>query len=291
MSGHNLNVESYSFHELCGLFHLEPNNVTLDDLKRAKKQVLMTHPDKSKLDPSYFLFYKRAFDIIMRMYENVHKMSKAVENQEYVATDESADKVFRKNLGKMDSQVFQKQFNEIFEKHNTKKHDPSKYEWFTSDTPLYDDSATNASQMNVVMDRIKEKQQQLVNYKGVTSLSGYKNNNYYDEEDDGEYVQCDPFSKLKFDDVRKVHKDETVFSVRESDMANIQTYRNVDDYQRARDVGAIKPMERSHAQKMMETQEQLYQEKIRQKQYGSELSTMRHMENNKQVMANFLKLM
>ena len=83
MSGHNLNVESYSFHELCGLFHLEPNNVTLDDLKRAKKQVLMTHPDKSKLDPSYFLFYKRAFDIIMRMYENVHSCN-IIQTQSYI---------------------------------------------------------------------------------------------------------------------------------------------------------------------------------------------------------------
>ena len=70
----------------------------------------MTHPDKSKLDASYFLFYKKAFDIIVRMYENVHKMSKEVENQEYVV-DEASNKVFRKNLGKMDSEVFQKQFN------------------------------------------------------------------------------------------------------------------------------------------------------------------------------------
>ena len=36
--------------------------MTLEQLKVAKKKVLMIHPDKSKLPAEYFLFYKKAFD-------------------------------------------------------------------------------------------------------------------------------------------------------------------------------------------------------------------------------------
>ena len=69
MSKHNLNIHQYSFKELLELFDLS-NTISVEDLKRAKKKVLMTHPDKSKLHSEYFLFYKKAFDIIYYFYEN-----------------------------------------------------------------------------------------------------------------------------------------------------------------------------------------------------------------------------
>ena len=35
-------------------------------------------------------------------------------------------------------------------------------------------------------------------------------NNHLYEEDDNSYVTSDPFGKLKFDDLRKVHRDQSV---------------------------------------------------------------------------------
>ena len=69
MSTHNLNIHQYSFKELLELFDLS-NTISVEDLKRAKKKVLMTHPDKSRLPSEYFLFYKKAFEIIYSFYEN-----------------------------------------------------------------------------------------------------------------------------------------------------------------------------------------------------------------------------
>jgi hypothetical protein len=54
--------------ELLDLFGLD-YNISIDDLKRAKKIVLMTHPDKSKLGPEYFLFYK-AILVKISLYED-----------------------------------------------------------------------------------------------------------------------------------------------------------------------------------------------------------------------------
>ena len=74
---HNLNIHMYSLEDLLGLFDLT-YNISQDDLKRAKKVVLMTHPDKSKLDSKYFLFYKKAFDVVVRFYDNQNKQNQKI---------------------------------------------------------------------------------------------------------------------------------------------------------------------------------------------------------------------
>ena len=291
---HNLKIESYSLRELLELFELDPNDIKTEDLKRAKKKVLMMHPDKSKLDPEYFLFYKKAFDVIIVMYENVLKMTQPVEDKEYFPEKgDISNKEMRKIIKNISGESFHKQFNEIFEKHGSKTIDTTKNDWFTSTDAMYDEStaAQNQSQLNGSIERIKERQQHLITYRGVNPMMSYGGNGLYENEA-GDYAECDPFSKLKFDDLRKVHKDQTVIAVREADMVNVKQYKNVEEYQRTRhqDVGNIKPMERSHAENMIQEQERVLQDKMRQKQYQSELVTMRNIETNKTIMANFLKL-
>ena len=74
---HNLTLESYSYDELLNLFEL-PKNMSLNQLKNAKKRVLMLHPDKSKLPAEYFLFYKKAFEFIVQIYENNNKQNQQI---------------------------------------------------------------------------------------------------------------------------------------------------------------------------------------------------------------------
>ena len=96
---HNLNIHLYSLEDLLGLFNLT-YDITYDDLKRAKKTVLMTHPDKSKLDSKYFLFYKKAFDIIIRFHDNQNKQRKQVnpQNTIYSLLGFSLKNLFSKGL-------------------------------------------------------------------------------------------------------------------------------------------------------------------------------------------------
>ena len=53
-----LDIEKYTLEDLLALFHL---TVQFDerDLKNARKSVLRLHPDKSHLDPTYFIFIQR----------------------------------------------------------------------------------------------------------------------------------------------------------------------------------------------------------------------------------------
>ena len=52
----DLNINNYTLNDLLKLFKLS-NNLTEEDLKNVKKQVLKTHPDKSGLEPDIFRFF------------------------------------------------------------------------------------------------------------------------------------------------------------------------------------------------------------------------------------------
>lgn len=62
----------------------------------------------------------------------------------------------------------------------------------------------------------------------------------YDDDDeeynkDGNYIECDVFSKFKFEDIRKVHRDQTVISVSERDYDSMPKYANVEQYAKTRE--------------------------------------------------------
>jgi hypothetical protein len=103
-------------------------------------------------------------------------------------------------------------------------------------------------------------------------------------------VTSDPFSKLKYDDLRKVHKDETIFAVKESDYNNVCKYKSVDEINRARTTDKLTPIDKPHAEKMLYEQEEVFKKQIAEKKYQSNLRTNEYAEKNKNVLATFLRI-
>ena len=101
---------------------------------------------------------------------------------------------------------------------------------------------------------------------------------------------CDPFSKLKFDDLRKVHKDQTVFSVSERDINKIPQYSSIDHFMRERGKDTLTPLEKQEAELVLANQDKLYRERIMQKQYQAQLKSSQYNEKNKVVLSNFLRI-
>ena len=99
MTKHNLNIHMYSLAEILNLFDLD-YQFDIEGLKRAKKKVLMLHPDKSKLDPEYFLFYKKAYETVYMFYEQRMRENKVVENVEYDNQNDKDDTT-KMQIGKM----------------------------------------------------------------------------------------------------------------------------------------------------------------------------------------------
>jgi len=298
---HNLNIHMYSLTEILGLFDLK-YDISVEDLKRAKKKVLMTHPDKSGLAADYFLFYKKAFDIVIQFYDNQQKQNRAVPTEETKYQPMKADlnsssvKKVGSVIKDMTPKDFNQKFNQLFDQNMAQKQDPKRNEWFSKDDPNYQiDGQVNKQNMGQMFDKIKESQSvnALAQYRGVQNLyvnSGSGAKLYDDVEDDCEYVECDPFSKLKFDDLRKVHKDQTVLAVSERDFQKVKQYSSVDHMMRERGGQSLTPLEKVDAEKLLSMQDKQYRERMMQKEYQATLKSMEYAEKNKVVMSSFLQL-
>ena len=80
MENLDLNIHNYDLNDLLNLFKL-PFHFNEQHLKDAKKIVLKTHPDKSRLEPKYFLFFSKAYKRLFGIYEFQNKTSKKVEDK------------------------------------------------------------------------------------------------------------------------------------------------------------------------------------------------------------------
>jgi hypothetical protein len=300
---HNLNLQSYSLDEILGLFDLTSYDITTDHLKTAKRKVLMLHPDKSKLEPKYFLFYKKAFDIVVQFFDNQNRQNQEVDGKQvvydptYNKEDDHVSNQIKQNVDDMKSKKFQEKFNELFESNQMgTKPDTSRNEWFLQEQSDFQvpDGKMSKQAMSDNFHQIKKQSNGLIHYNGVQSMNqdSATNNNFYDNDDEftNQYVTSDPFSKLKFDDLRKVHRDQSVLAVSEQDIHNMQTYNSVEEFNQARSQHSYDPLEKEHANRLLHEQEKALQQRMMQKEYQSKLQTEKYAEKNKDVLSSFLLL-
>lgn len=296
---HNLDIHTYSLKDILELFDLD-YDIAIEDLKRAKKKVLMTHPDKSRLEAKYFLFYKKAFDIIVKFYENQHRQNRDVnpKNTQYVANntndlDANTSSKIGQKIKEMNARDFHSKFNELFEENMINKVDTTKNQWFTNENNHINvDETVTSGNMGRVLDNVRDRQDAVVKYSGVRVLNsnGSVNNDYYEDDNDDYYVESDPFSKLKFDDLRKVHKDQTIFNVSEKDYNKVKKYSSVDHFVRERGKQSLTPIEKQEAEMLLQRQDKQYREKMMRKEYESTLKTNEYANKNKSILSRFLQI-
>jgi len=315
----NLNIQMYSFQEILNLFEItNANNITIDDLKRAKALVLKTHPDKSRLPTDYFLFYKKALEIVVEFYNNQQRTTREIPKTEIkysneidnvsTGTGNNITNSFTNNVeigGKINSiqpAKFQKIFNELFEKNQMGKQVHNKNEWFSKeeneDNKKYHINSVSA--LNSSFDKMKEKKQQdgVVVYKEVKEMpyiTGAKLYEDIEDEDDetnnNSYIETDPFSKLKFEDIKKVHKNETIFIVGEKDYDKVDKYSSVEEYSAARNISNLSLKTKEENERILKEKEEEFKKKILMKEYQSKKKEIEMENKNKSIMSYFLQLM
>ena len=306
----------YSFQEILGLFHLEGRSTLTDqDMKQAKNVVLKMHPDKSRLAPQYFIFYKRAFEIVVDFYQNQQRTHQAVPTQKmmYETDGKGLDKSIttpeqiHQVVEKMGQGKFQDKFNQLFEENMLNKQKiqraQERNQWFTQEQGV-GDALPDLGRGGTIHDkfnRIKEHQAatHLVKYNGVQNLyqGGGQVGRLYDDMEDGsgdggdqDYVSSDPFGKLRYDDLRRVHKDQTVFAVGEQDLNKVTQYASFDHLQRARGQQNLTPLQEAEAKQLLEREKRWTQEQFMKKEYSAKLQAMENEEKSKAIMAQFLQL-
>ena len=239
MDNIDLEIDNYDLHDLLHLFKM-PYPFDVDDLRRAKKIVLHTHPDKSGLPKEYFLFFVKAFKLLHGLYGNRSK------NIEYILDEPSEEAILLKPL--IDSNDFNKKFNELFEQYRIKQADDNGYgDWLQSSEDLNESVVTTSSAMN---NHIEQRQRALCVRETVKGIGEEVASNI-DPDPPANYTS-NLFSKLRYDDVRKAHT-ETVIPISESDRP---IFTNEEQLRNYRAHTTVKPLNESAAANVLKENRQ-----------------------------------
>lgn len=220
----DLNINNYNLDDLLNLFNLD-HNFTHTDLKSAKKIVIKTHPDRSKLDKKYFLFFSKAYKMLYKVYE--FKVQATTKSTEYsVEKDEHKEHILEEIKNKPN---FNKWFNDLFEKTNQSNlNDSNGYgDWLKSEDDCCNSSITTLEEMNREIDDKKEKVRSLVAHQDISELNGSIGFSIIDNEGG---FQSDLFSNLQYEDLKKAHV-ESVIPVTLSDYQNKKQFKTVNEMQ------------------------------------------------------------
>jgi hypothetical protein len=208
----DFDIKNYKNEEIIALFRIDKDesNLLASDVKKAKNEVIKMHPDKSKMDSKFFIFYKKAFEVLVNIYDNVNKINqKVIDVKEYNNENMIVD--FRNGINEsLNEKDFNEKFNKIFdEKYAVKPININ--EWFSEEEDTYVDKNNNQT-INEKIEDIKQQQKknQINLYRPVASVYSNAGNHLsiYGSDSYSNYS-----GTLQYDDLRKVHKDETVLIV------------------------------------------------------------------------------
>jgi len=235
MDNFDLNIDNYDLEDLLNLFHLnyEFNDI---DMKKAKNVALKTHPDKSGLNREVFMFFMKAYKMLESIYDFKMKRSRCMSNISYEneKMETSKKTLLLKKLDGMKAGDFNKWFNVMFEKVKIKDDDlDGGYgKWFKSNEDMDDASINNKGDMAAAFNKKKAASRELIIHKGVNELR-YNRGGYDLTRNKPEEYSSDIFSKLQYDDLRKVHT-ETVVPVTDEDYLRKKKYSNVESLKKDR---------------------------------------------------------
>ena len=251
----DLNIENYDLNDLLQLFKLD-FDFAAEDLKRVKKTVMQTHPDKSGLDKKYFLFFTSAYKIIFSIHEFRHKSSSKQSTEYTVEKDEEKELLLKKMKNQPN---FNKIFNELFEKHRIKddENETGYGDWLKSDDNM-DSRSTTMSQMNASFEQKKREVRELVPFQEIEE-AGRDGSGYDLTRDKPTYYSSSLFSNLQYEDLKKAHV-ESVVPVTQEDYLSRPKFKNVLEMQEHPDYKDVNPLSLDQANEYLQ-QRQSYQNK------------------------------
>ncbi len=260
MENIDLNIHNYDLNDLIALFKL-PFHFKEEHLKDAKKIVLMTHPDKSRLDKEYFLFFSQAYKYLLKIHQL--RQSSTTTN-----TDYDKDELWSKEhsvlidgkIKTMSQEDYTDWFNSTFEKMRLKddSEETGYGDWLKSDDDLVDETVTSTNEMNEYIQNKKKQLRALVVHNDFQDMNT-SNGGQFDlvREIPGNYGSS-MFDKLQFEDVRKAHC-ESVIPVTEEDFHNRKKYTNIDELNRERTQDMVQNSDRwlsSHESRLKDSNTQ-----------------------------------
>jgi hypothetical protein len=247
----DLELDHYSLEDLYHLFNISNNDLNETSLKNAKQIVLKMHPDKSRLDSKYFMFFSGAYKRLYGIYEFQNKSTnKTFKDEDYF--DESnknvLDNMFEKNKDFKDPKNFNSWFNQAFEKHGNKNEEQGYGDWLKSDEGFINVSENvTKGNMNEIMEQKKKQIQALSVYTGVTDV--FASTFGGSLLDGGENFTTDEYT-----DLRQAYT-ETLIPVTQEDYDKMHKFNNIGEYKRHRDQVDTTPLSKEEADRKLLSQQ------------------------------------
>lgn len=231
----DLNIENYSLNEILLLFQLDYNFGEIE-LKQAKRIVLKTHPDKSKLPKEYFLFYSKAYKMIYRIFEFRSKVNQSKSNIEY---DTNIDKISQQNYQKMISSMNSKQdfhvwFNALFEKYYIDD-DDGHGDWLKSNEDVIDSKVHNQNDLHNQINNIKsqKREQYAIQKHGIQEPLIHLSSGSSNLAKSSQHYYSTSTQQLNGNDLKEAFQ-MSVIPVTEEDYNNRQHFQNVNQIEQYR---------------------------------------------------------
>ena len=258
MENLDLDLNNYTLDDLLNLFKLDYNFLE-ENLKKAKKVTLMTHPDKSGLDMKYFIFFMEAYEMLEKVFYFRNKRNSNI-REEYKITD--SDKHILDSLKNKNIIDFNKWFNKLFNK--IKIHDnelDSGYnDWYKSESKNNNEQVNLSDFKDVFEKKRLEARNMIVNSNELGNINAGSSGYNLDRKVQSNY-SSDIFSKFQYEDLKKAHT-ETVIPVSINDMPIID---NTTDYNKKE---IIEPMSSLELEKYNERNKYINAKKNMERAYS-----------------------
>ena len=250
----DLDIDNYGLNELLSLFKLD-YNFNSDNLKQAKKIVLMTHPDKSRLDKKYFLFFTKAFKVIYSIHQFRTSANKQRSIEYTIEYDEECDKEKEriiKSIAKKPN--FNKAFNDFFDNNYIKTEDiENGYgDWLKSKEDIINPNISNVSEMNETFEKKKNEMREIILKKDIIEMF---DTGYHDLAGNiPENYSSSIFSSLQYEDLKKAHV-ESIVPVSRKDYEEKIKFANTNELKRYRDGDNTTPISISQSNEYLKNKQ------------------------------------
>lgn len=189
----DFDLNHYTFAELLKLFQIEELNATT--IRIAYKFAMMTHPDKSRLNKKYFIFFSKAFKLLKQVYDSTKSDSFGPTG---IHTESKMTETEIDNFKNQDN--FANQFNKLFETLNKNENNEENFgysEWLQKNK----DELHSIKSLDQLHEFIENKKE-LVHYK-QTEWDNVSNHHYALSRKKPDNYDAEVFAKLPYQDLKK----------------------------------------------------------------------------------------
>lgn len=267
----DLNLDNYQLNDLLKLFKLSMN-FNEDELKEAKKIVHLVHPDKSGLDSKYFIFYKKAYDLVSHIYKVNHRnINEKVSNVSYETLRKEYSQTDRlkavQQLQK--SGDFNKHFNDLFD------------EYYIRDEDGYGDWLKNNDESLSYTD-LKQQSRELALKSNIGQLVAKGSYSSFDTPNS--------YSSDQYSDLREIYTTGSVIGVDEHlDFDKVKKYSSVEELKKERSQ-VIKPLSEDESRKILHHQQVEENEQSINRIYNLTKEHEQHQKKQTSYWSKFLSL-